>query len=154
MNTINLQNLINVGKLEKFQYQPVEVIKKMNNISNRVNTAEKLLKNNNDDENIDITAYSELYSSYRGICEALLWHYGYKIKSIGGHHELAKSTISLTLNSDKNKPVYSRMRKISNRRNELEYGNNFNISRIELETMLVDVKNIFDQVYKLIKNKK
>ncbi|MFH1412437.1 MAG: hypothetical protein ABIG10_00190 [bacterium] len=155
MNLQNLNNFASAGKIKKESFTLDSLIKRFEFASKRISTSEKLLKNNNyDDEEVYITAYSELYSSFRILCEIMLALYGYRIAGGKGHHEAAISTIRLTLEDDKMDPVYLRLIKIGRKRSGMEYGSKFDISSIEIEQMLNDVKLILKKVGSEIETKK
>ena len=122
----------------------------MNVAKGRIRSAGLLLKSNYDDEGIDSSAYSELYNSYRIICECLLALEGYRVSGSRGHHEAAINSIWIIMDDEKNYPVYSRMKNIGKRRNNLEYGADFDISSNELALMLKDVKIVHKKAMKLI----
>ena len=154
MNLENLISLEQMGKLGKEDFTVDFIVNRYEIASNRIKNAEKLLKNNNDDEGAYITAYSELYNSFRILCEVMLAIAGYRTTSSLGHHELAISTIWLTLEDEKMKLIYSRLKKIGGKRTSMEYGANFDISTIEMETMLDDVKLVLEKVGDEVKKKK
>ena len=146
---MKLQNLINFEKLgkikrEKFTLDSIE--SRYNIVSNRIKTAEKLLKNNNNDESVYISAYSELYSSFRILCEVMLALCSYRTSMGKGHHDSAISSIWITLDDDEMKPAYLRLKKIGGKRNDMEYGGNFDISSLEMKTMLEDVESVLQKV--------
>lgn len=146
---MKLQNLINfeqLGKIKKESFALNNIESRYNIVSNRIKTAEKLLKNNNDDEGVYISAYSELYSSFRNLCEIMLALCGYRVNQGKGHHESAIATLPLTLDDDKIKPTYLRLKKIGGKRNDMEYGGKFDISSFEMETMLEDVQLVLQRV--------
>ena len=152
-----LKNLINFekgGKLKKENFSFDYFVNRYRIAFERIKTAEKLLKNNTDDEGIYISAYSELYSAFRILCEVMLAICGYRTSSGPGHHDSAISTIWITLVGKEMNPVYLRLKKIGRKRNDMEYGCTFNISSIEMETMLDDVKLVLKKVRDEIINKK
>jgi hypothetical protein len=138
------------GQLSKESFKKLDIISRMEIANGRIKSAELLLKSNNNDEGIDNSAYSELYNSYRIICECLLAVNGYRVISSKGHHEAAINSIWNTMDNQENSVIYSRMKNIGKRRNDLEYGAGFNISNDELATMLDDVKIIYKKALKLI----
>ena len=147
MNLENLTNLEEIGKIEKEKFTVDSIINRYKIASSRIINAEKLLKENNNDESVFISAYSELYSAFRILCEVMLAMCGYRIKkSLLGHHDLTISTIWLTLEDEKLNLTYSRLKKMGGKRNSMEYGGNFDISAIEMETMLADVKLVLEKV--------
>ena len=148
MNLENLANLEQTKKgIEKEKFTVDFIVDRYELASRRIKNAELLLKNNNDDENVFISAYSELYNSFRILCEVMLAIGGYRVKRGGlGHHDLAISTIWLTLDDEEMDPVYLRLKKIGGKRSSMEYGGNFDISTIEMKTMLADVKLVLKEV--------
>lgn len=153
---MNLNNLINfekTGKIKKENFSFDYFVDRYRIAFSRIKNAEKLLKNNANDESIYITAYSELYSSFRILCEVMLAMCGYKASSGLGHHESAIATIWLTLGDEKMSPVYLRLKKIGGKRGTMEYGRNFNISSIEMRTMLDDVVLVLKMVRDKINKK-
>ena len=149
MNTTNLQNMLKSGQLREESFRKLDIITRMSDVQDRIGSADLLLKNNNDDEQTDKSAYSELYQSYRIICECLLGLHGYRTDG-DGHHESAINSIWLTMDNEENFAIYSRMKNIGKRRNDLDYGAGFNISSNELMTMLSDVKDIYKKAMILI----
>ncbi|MCK5211971.1 hypothetical protein KAJ89_04680 [Candidatus Parcubacteria bacterium] len=150
MNITNLQNMAKSGQLRQESFKKLDIITRMSIVKGRIGSAEFLLKNNNNDEGIDCSAYSELYQSYRIICECLLGIHGYRVSNSQGHHEAAINSIWLTMDDEKNFVIYSRMKNICKRRNDLDYGAGFNISNDELATMLSDVKFVYKKAIILI----
>ena len=146
MKSENLIRLEKVGKIKKEDFTFDYFVNRCGLVSRRVKTAEKLLKNNNNDESVYITAYSELYSSFRILCEIMLAMRGYRTSRGLGHHESAIATIWITLEDEEMKPVYLRLKKIGGKRNDMEYGSKFDISSIEMETMLKDVQLVLKKV--------
>lgn len=140
------------GNLNREVFKNLDIISRMNTARGRISSAELLLKSNYNDEGIDVSAYSELYNSYRIICECLLAVNGYRVSGSQGHHEAAINSIWLTMDDKKNYIIYSRMKNIGKRRNDLEYGADFDISNDELALMLKDVKMIHKKAMKLINN--
>ncbi|OGY50029.1 MAG: hypothetical protein A3J65_01340 [Candidatus Buchananbacteria bacterium RIFCSPHIGHO2_02_FULL_45_11b] len=154
MNSRNLDNLKEMGKIKKEEFNADFIIGRCELASKRIENAKLLLKNNNYDESVFISAYSELYSSFRILCEVMLAMCGYRAEKGSGHHGLIISTIWLTLEDEEMNPVYSRLKKIGGKRNEMEYGGNFDISTIEIKTMLEDVELVLKKVRSEIKIKK
>lgn len=154
MNTENLIRFAETGKIKKEEFNLDQIENKFNLASRRIRNAELLLKNNNNDEGVFISAYSELYNSYRNLCEVMLAIAGYRTGGGKGHHEAAISTIQLTLEDEKLDSTYLRLTKMGRKRGEMEYGGNFDISIIEMEQMLNDVKEILKRVGAEIEAKK
>ncbi len=146
MNSENLTNLENTGKIEKEKFSLASIDKRYILASTRFKNAKKLLMNNNDDESVYVSAYSELYESYRILCEIMLALCGYRVKQGRGHHETAISTISLTLEVDEMKSIYLRLNRLGRKRNPMEYAGMFDISSAEMEQMVEDVSSIIKRV--------
>jgi len=142
--------MLDSGQLRQESFRKLDIITRMSIAGGRIRSADFLLKNNNNDEGIDSSAYSELYQSYRIICECLLSIYGYRVSGSKGHHEAAINSIRLTMDDEENFVIYSRMKNICKRRNDLDYGAGFNISNDELAAMLSDVKDIHEKAMTLI----
>ena len=103
--------------------------------------------NNNNDEGVYISAYSELYGSFRILCEVMLALGGYKTSgTIKGHHEAAINTIWLTLDDESMFKIYTSLKRIGRKRTGMEYGGTFDISSPEIETMVEDVEVVLKRV--------
>jgi hypothetical protein len=104
---------------------------------------------NDGDESVYISAYSELYNSFRILCEVMLAIGGYRTSgNTKGHHEAAINTIRLTLDDESMNSTYSRLKKIGKKRTGMEYGGTFDISSPEIETMVDDVESVLKRVGK------
>ncbi|MFH0951310.1 MAG: hypothetical protein V1765_02435 [bacterium] len=152
MNLPNLNNLAAIGKIQKESFSMTSLLVRLDQVKHRVNTAEKLLKNNDyNDEAVYISAYSELYNSFRILCEIMLAVGGYRTTNQPGHHETTLASIRLTLDDETLDPVYLRLIRIGKKRNGLEYGGKFDISSHEMAQMLADVQLVLVKVSQQVK---
>lgn len=102
---------------------------------------------NDDDESVYISAYAELYNSFRILCEVMLALGGYRTSgTTKGHHEAAINTIWLTMDDEKMFKIYTRLKKIGKKRTGMEYGGTFDISPPEIKTMIEDVELVLKKV--------
>ena len=146
MNLELLNNLEQSGKIRKETFSNDFFNNKYNSALERTKTAKMLLNNNYNDESVFKTAYSELYSSFRNLCEVALASCGYRVSNGKGHHEMAIATIQLTLDDEEIQPVYLRLQRICRKRDKMEYGGNFDISTGEMKMMLEDVELVLEKV--------
>ena len=146
---MNLNNLIQfekTGKIEKVNFTIEGIARRYNIASSRIKNVKKYLMSN-DDESVYISAYAELYNSFRILCEVMLSLGGYRTSGTAkGHHEAAINTIWLTLDDESMFKVYSRLKKIGKKRTGMEYGGTFDISSPEIETMVNDVESVLKMV--------
>src|SRR3989338_8536423 len=147
MNLENLTQFEKTGKIEKIEFTFEEITKRYNIASSRFKNAKRFLMNNDGDESVYISAYAELYNSFRILCEVMLSSGGYRTSGTAkGHHEAAINTIWLTLDDESMFKVYSRLKKIGKKRTGMEYGGTFDISSPEIETMVNDVESVLKMV--------
>jgi uncharacterized protein (UPF0332 family) len=147
MNLENLTQFEKTGKIEKIKFTAEDIIKRYNIASSRFKNAKKLLMNNAGDESVFISAYAELYNSFRILCEVMLALCGYRTSgNTKGHHEAAINTIWLTLDDETMFKVYTRLKRIGKKRTGMEYGGTFDISSPEIETMVEDVGSVLKRV--------
>lgn len=149
MKSQNLSNLEKIGKLKLENFTTNSLSVRLGFVAQRVRVAEQLLKNNNYDEQVYISAYSELYESFRILCEVMLALCGYRVANGPGHHETAIGTLWSTLieaGDEATELAYARLNRMGKKRDGMEYGGKFDISAIEIEKMLEDVKLIQEKV--------
>ena len=155
MNLENLTQFEKTGKIEKIKFTFDGIAKRYNIASARFKNAKKLLMGNDGDESVYISAYSELYNSFRILCEVMLAVGGYRTSgNTKGHHEAAINTIWLTLDDESMNNTYSRLKKIGKKRTGMEYGGTFEISSPEIETMVDDVESVLKRVGKEVEKAK
>lgn len=154
MNLVNLTEFEKTGKIEKTNFTIDSITKRYNIASSRIKNAKKFLMNNDRDESVFISAYAELYSSFRILCEVMLALCGFRTSgTTKGHHEAAINTIWLTLDDESMSKVYTRLKKIGKKRTGLEYGGTFDISSPEIKTMVEDVELVLKRVGKEVEKK-
>ena len=154
MNLENLRNFERRGKIEKERFSLDSLATKYKMSKDRYGSAFKLLKNNFNDESVYISAYFELYGSFRSLCEIMLSLRGYRVKKGLGHHQTAISSLAITIDLDNGiRPAYLRLQKIGRKRDRMEYGGDYNVSQKEMETMLKDVEIILERAGAEIKKK-
>lgn len=147
MNLENLTRFEKTGKIEKIKSTFEGIDRRYNIASARFKNAKKFLMNNDGDESVYISAYSELYNSFRILCEVMLALGGYRTSgTTKGHHEAAINTIWLTLDDKSMFNTYTRLKKIGKKRTGLEYGGTFDISPPEIKTMIDDVESVLKRV--------
>ncbi|MBI2459379.1 MAG: hypothetical protein HYV53_02375 [Parcubacteria group bacterium] len=147
MNLENLTQFEKTGKIEKTNFTVEGIVRRYNIASSRIKNVKKYLMSNDDDESVYISAYAELYNSFRILCEVMLALGGYRTSgTTKGHHEAAINTIWLTMDDEKMFKIYTRLKKIGKKRTGMEYGGTFDISPPEIKTMIEDVELVLKKV--------
>lgn len=155
MNLENLTQFEKTGKIEKIEFTFEEITKRYNIASSRFKNAKRFLMNNDGDESVYISAYAELYNSFRILCEVMLALCGYRTSgTTKGHHEAAINTIWLTLDDESMFKVYTSLKKIGKKRTGMEYGGIFYISPPEIKTMMDNVELVLKRVGEKIEEAK
>lgn len=155
MNLENLTQFEKTGKIEKNEFTAEDIIRRYNIALSRFKNAKRFLMNNDGDESVFISAYAELYNSFRILCEVMLALCGYKTSgTTKGHHEAAINTIWLTLDDESMFKIYTRLKRIGKKRTGLEYGGTFDILSSEIKTMVDDVELVLKRVGEKIEEAK
>jgi uncharacterized protein (UPF0332 family) len=140
-------------KMEKISATPADAHDKITKAYRRFNSAKKLFSISEQEDYDSI--YTQLYDAIRISLDSFLTLRGWRIKTTANHHKIILDQACCLLREEKIdiKNEIDNAKKMSKRRNRLDYGGKDEISKNDIEAAFSDAQKILKTIEIIIEKK-